>query len=801
MTTRGAWSGSTSYQKFDLVTHSSAVWSARVAVNNSGHVPGRTKAEYIAAGFSQTTADNFGFDGGTIPIWKKVLGPNGENDISKITKMCPVSNPVTVSGTLQFDLAGSDSTDYRFKSTSTATSIWQINARALTHNDVTYDLFGPALLTKGQSGTQGQSGSQGQSGNTGSTGSAGSAISFDTDSTVESTNALKTAAIRATRGEDVVLINDIYWHIETGRIFRATSGIVGTTQAAAFAEIGPSGGFINGQNITSSSFDITKLSEALTDRIGFNQLYSLPLRFDQFVYTDENETDGGGGGGSIFVVPAPDSSVARVGNLHGSSYATVRSVSKRQSLDITVKLEVTNTNSSPKTIAIEVDPQVKSNSSNNGGVDLGDVITYTSSENYGQPDLESTHGGIDIRSLELKDVGGGAGSPEGKDYLTKLIGTEGYVSDRNYSSAYSDRVLGVWNHYNGKTILQYQAFNSSGDYTNYNNAYWSLVGWATEGSWAEVGYGSFKYITIPPYTSEHVTIPRHLDFGYQTQETQCRLKLKAYDVGRKQEHIHRFKITSGYAYGTSNGTSYKTYSEISQGYQRESHAPLKSRLFHIDSNEAFHCSSDLIAYSTSVAQDNSQSPSSSVATLYSSFKEFGTVTADGGTTIDTNHTYAVATGTHDGGLLSDARTYIVPNLIDSNGNYSPTILEKLVYIFNSNTSTMSSGFYNQKIEFSVRGTFPDNAFECVNIGSTQLLESTASRVHTFVNLINQTIPVTTWTWYQSQSDFSGNPWGTHNDIVQKDIYIEGAYNQVVTETMKGIDVRLVEVSGQAVNSV
>ncbi len=104
---------------------------------------------------------------------------------------------------------------------------------------------------RGNTGSQGPDGATGNPGSTGVTGitgpdgpagAAGNAIVFDTDATINSDTGTNSKAdlIRDFRNVDEVLQNDVYWHIQTGRVFQYQGASV-TTADVSFTELTTSG--------------------------------------------------------------------------------------------------------------------------------------------------------------------------------------------------------------------------------------------------------------------------------------------------------------------------------------------------------------------------------------------------------------------------------------------------------------------------------------------------------------------------------------------------------------------------------
>jgi hypothetical protein len=77
-------------------------------------------------------------------------------------------------------------------------------------------------------------------------GGFGNAVVFDTNTTFP-TNVSSTASatIRAFRTVNTVYIGDIYWHINSGRVFRATVDRINTTTDSTFVELTNNQGFLD----------------------------------------------------------------------------------------------------------------------------------------------------------------------------------------------------------------------------------------------------------------------------------------------------------------------------------------------------------------------------------------------------------------------------------------------------------------------------------------------------------------------------------------------------------------------------
>ena len=75
------------------------------------------------------------------------------------------------------------------------------------------------------------------------------------------------------RGEDVYNVNDIYWSVGTGAVFRTTDS--GTTGTASFSNITP----VNGRTLATEAASIFRYSQdASTDVPDYNQFYN-PYKF------------------------------------------------------------------------------------------------------------------------------------------------------------------------------------------------------------------------------------------------------------------------------------------------------------------------------------------------------------------------------------------------------------------------------------------------------------------------------------------------------------------------------------------
>ena len=91
---------------------------------------------------------------------------------------------------------------------------------------------------QGSVGVQGGQGVAGAIGSQGPVGGFGNAVLFNTATTLTTNvNTTASAAIRAFRTVDTVFAGDIWWHVNTGRIWRATIDRINTTTDSAFVEI------------------------------------------------------------------------------------------------------------------------------------------------------------------------------------------------------------------------------------------------------------------------------------------------------------------------------------------------------------------------------------------------------------------------------------------------------------------------------------------------------------------------------------------------------------------------------------
>ena len=79
----------------------------------------------------------------------------------------------------------------------------------------------------------------------GPAGAAGNAIVFDTDATINSDtgSSSKSDLVRSFRNENKVLTNDVYWHVQTGKVYQYQGPTVTTTDVT-FTEL-TSSGFIS----------------------------------------------------------------------------------------------------------------------------------------------------------------------------------------------------------------------------------------------------------------------------------------------------------------------------------------------------------------------------------------------------------------------------------------------------------------------------------------------------------------------------------------------------------------------------
>ncbi|MGB2183715.1 MAG: hypothetical protein ACPH5H_07515 [Candidatus Poseidoniaceae archaeon] len=77
----------------------------------------------------------------------------------------------------------------------------------------------------------------GLSGPQGPAGSAGNAIVFDTTTDNPLSDSGQSDLVRQFRGQDLVAVNDVYWHIKTGKVFQYQGASDVTTGTADFVEL------------------------------------------------------------------------------------------------------------------------------------------------------------------------------------------------------------------------------------------------------------------------------------------------------------------------------------------------------------------------------------------------------------------------------------------------------------------------------------------------------------------------------------------------------------------------------------
>ena len=111
--------------------------------------------------------------------------------------------------------------------------------------------------TRGPQGTRGDEGPKGPTGTigpTGPVGQAGNAIVFDTLASTKSDGGSdsKSDLIRTFRGVNNVLINDVYWHIQSGQVYQyqGAQNVIDDTTDVSFTllnrtDSNPNGGFLN----------------------------------------------------------------------------------------------------------------------------------------------------------------------------------------------------------------------------------------------------------------------------------------------------------------------------------------------------------------------------------------------------------------------------------------------------------------------------------------------------------------------------------------------------------------------------
>jgi hypothetical protein len=128
----------------------------------------------------------------------------------------------------------------------------------------------------GPDGPQGPQGVAGLTGSQGPVGGSGNAVIFNTSTNLPSNiDATASAEIRTFRGSDNVFTGDVWWHINTGRIYRSTVDRLDTTTNATFTEI------TNGTRTTGSTEGgIIDLSGILNTADSGDRIEFSPTRID-----------------------------------------------------------------------------------------------------------------------------------------------------------------------------------------------------------------------------------------------------------------------------------------------------------------------------------------------------------------------------------------------------------------------------------------------------------------------------------------------------------------------------------------
>ena len=97
----------------------------------------------------------------------------------------------------------------------------------------------------GPDGPQGATGVAGVTGQQGPVGGFGNAVLFNTSTTFPSNvNATASSGIKSFRTVDEIFVGDVWWHINTGRVFRSQSRVTGSGNAS-FTELTNNQGFID----------------------------------------------------------------------------------------------------------------------------------------------------------------------------------------------------------------------------------------------------------------------------------------------------------------------------------------------------------------------------------------------------------------------------------------------------------------------------------------------------------------------------------------------------------------------------
>jgi len=133
----------------------------------------------------------------------------------------------------------------------------------------------------GPDGPQGATGVAGVQGQQGPVGGFGNAVLFNTSTTFPSNvNATASSGIKSFRTVDKIFVGDVWWHINTGRVFRSTQNVTGTGNAN-FTELTNNQGFVDMSGLlntgtapnerlefSSTSIDIFDNNNSLRVKIG-----------------------------------------------------------------------------------------------------------------------------------------------------------------------------------------------------------------------------------------------------------------------------------------------------------------------------------------------------------------------------------------------------------------------------------------------------------------------------------------------------------------------------------------------------
>jgi hypothetical protein len=267
----------------------------------------------------------------------------------------------------------------------------------------------------------------------GPNGTAGSAIAFDTDATVNSDSGSnsKSDFIRTLRGENYVQQNDIYWHVQSGRVFQYRGANHSGTSDLSFTEL-TSAGFINpeatiGGFLEEFPFSQTWTQTAQASNDGYIRTGSSPASYSTSLASD------------TFWIPATGSGVAKQPFFKGV---------------VTVRF---HNQGSTRDGVISISPQVQGFTGSETVVLLGSVSS--TSVMFNDDDEGNTWRRIRVSGNQLRKVASGVGKVSKNATFNSNI----FSINHAFYDAVNDRT-------------EFQIRDDDGDFNGYTgNLYYQMI--------------------------------------------------------------------------------------------------------------------------------------------------------------------------------------------------------------------------------------------------------------------------------------------------------------------------------------